>query len=74
MVALQLRQTGQTNCGQHQVGRHKKRRKKTEKARNQKKNQLGFIFRERNTAVTSFYNQTTIDQAKICENNKQTKS
>ena len=73
MVALQLRQTGQTNCGQHQVGGQKKR-KKTEKARNRKKNQLGFIFRERNTAVTSFYNQTTSDQAKICENNKQTKS
>ena len=33
---------------------------------NQKENE--FIFRERNTAVTSFYNQTTIDQAKKCKN------
>ena len=31
MVALQLRQTGQTNCGQHQVGGNKKRRKNEEK-------------------------------------------
>ena len=62
MVALQLGQAGQTDCCQHQVT---KRAKKI-LVGNQKENE--FIFRERNTAVTSFYNQTTIDQAKICKN------
>ena len=60
MAALQFRQAGQTNCGKHQVTKKRKIKKWPEIRRRK----LEIIFRERNTAVTSYYNQTTIDQAK----------
>ena len=57
MVALQLGEAGQTHSCQHKVTNSKF-------WMTTKHELFFFFFRERNTAVTSYYNQTTIDQAK----------
>ena len=73
VASLQFGQAGQTNCCQYQVAKNVTKKDQNSKAKTILKGQeirrrkSWWIVRERNTAVTSFYNQTTIDQAKICK-------